>query len=41
MKKGKLKLPIPNDHGSDISIGLLSRLLRRAGVTEEEWEEVS
>lgn len=38
MLKGKLKLILPNPHRSDVSAGLLVRLLRQAGVTNEEWE---
>lgn len=37
MIKGNLVLTIPNPHHGDIGVGLLSRILRRAGVTEEEW----
>ena len=32
-------ITIPNPHGKDIGIGLLSRILRQAGVTRSEWEE--
>lgn len=28
---------IPNPHRSDISVDLLQRIIRRAGVTREEW----
>jgi hypothetical protein len=35
--KGNLVLTIPNPHRRDIGVALLSRILRRAGVTEEEW----
>jgi len=37
MKKGALKVRIPNPHGSDIGIELLSRILHQAGISEEEW----
>jgi hypothetical protein len=37
MIKGNLVLTIPNPHRRDIGVALLSRILRRAGVTEEEW----
>ena len=40
MKKGRRKVHIPNPHGSDIGIELLSRLLRQAGISEEEWMRV-
>jgi len=37
MKKGKLVVIIPNKHESVIGVGFLKRLLRQAGITEEEW----
>ena len=37
MIKGDLVLTIPNPHRRDIGVGLLSRILRRAGISEEEW----
>lgn len=33
-------LTIPNPHGKDIGIGLLTRVLRQAGVTRAKWEKV-
>lgn len=39
MKKGKLKLRIPNPHGSDLSGELIARVLRQAGISEEEWDK--
>ena len=39
MIKGGLVLTIPNPHRRDIGVALLSRILRRAGVTKEEWLE--
>ncbi len=39
MRRGGRRLPIPNPHrGGDIAAGLLSRILREAGITEEEWD---
>jgi predicted RNA binding protein YcfA (HicA-like mRNA interferase family) len=38
MKKGKLKIHIPNPHKKDISSGLLSEILRQAGIPKSEWE---
>jgi len=29
---------LPNPHRGDISVALLSRLLRQANVSQEEWE---
>jgi hypothetical protein len=28
---------IPNPHGADISVDLLARILRQAGISREEW----
>ena len=39
MIKEGLVLTIPNTHRGDIGVALLSRILRRAGVTKEEWLE--
>ncbi len=33
----KLKLRIPNPHGGDISAGLLSNILRQAGIKSRDW----
>lgn len=38
MVRGRLKLFLPNPHGGELSTGLVTRLLREAGVSEEEWE---
>ncbi len=40
MTRGRLKLFLPNPHGGELSTGLVTRLLREAGVSEEEWEQV-
>ena len=37
MIKGNLVLTVPNPHRRDIGVALLSRILRRAGITKEEW----
>jgi len=39
MKKGALKLRLPNPHQQDISVDLLKRLLRQGSIKEEEWEQ--
>ena len=39
MIKGNLVLTIPNPHRRDIGVALLSRILRRTGITKEEWLE--
>ena len=38
MVRGQLRLVIPNIHGSEIGPDLLSRILRQAGISREEWE---
>jgi len=40
MVKGDLKLFIPNPHRGDIGRGLLSRILRQAGINRQEWERL-
>jgi hypothetical protein len=37
MIRGTMKLKIPNVHEGDIGPGLLSRILRQAGISREEW----
>lgn len=39
MMRGELVLTIPNPHRRDIGVALLSRILRRAGISKEEWLE--
>jgi len=39
MRRGELTVILPNPHGGDISVGLLRRFLRQAGVTPEEWDD--
>lgn len=39
MKKGELKVHIPNKHKSDISVGLVSEILRQAGIKKEKWDK--
>ena len=39
MISGNLVLTIPNPHRREIGAPLLSRILKRAGVTKEEWLE--
>lgn len=36
--KGTLRLILPNLHGGDIDRALLSRILKQAAVSREEWE---
>lgn len=37
MRRGEVTVIIPNPHEGDIGVGLLSLLLRQAGVSREEW----
>ena len=37
MLKGHLRLTIPNPHKQKISVDLLTRILRQAGIQREEW----
>lgn len=39
MIRGNLVLAIPNPHRREIGVPLLSRILKRAGVSKEEWLE--
>ena len=39
MIRGSLRLTIPNPHREKIGIDLLTRILRQAGLTKEEWIE--
>ena len=38
MIRGEFTIRVPNPHQGDISRGLLSRILRQAGVSKEDWE---
>jgi hypothetical protein len=40
MVRGQLRLVIPNVHAADIGIPLLTRILRQAGISRDEWESV-
>lgn len=37
MINGDLVTTIPNPHEGDISMDLLTRILRQAGISREEW----
>ena len=39
MVKGNLVLTIPNPHQREIRVALLSRILKRAGITRKQWLE--
>ena len=38
--KGELRLTIPNPHQGDISLGLLAKILKAAGISRREWEKL-
>jgi len=38
MQRGDVTITIPNPHRGDVSRDLLSRILRQAGISREEWE---
>lgn len=40
MVRGDVTVRVPNPHQGDISKELLSRILRQAGVSKDEWEQI-
>jgi hypothetical protein len=40
MKRGALKVRIPNPHGRDISMPLQKEILRQANIDESAWEKM-
>lgn len=40
MKKGSLKVRIPNKHQGDISAALVNEILRQAGIDKNEWDKL-
>ena len=40
MKRGELKIHIPHKHKGEISIGLVSEILRQAGIDKVEWDKL-
>jgi len=40
MTKDDIYLIIPNPHKGDISVGLLSRLLKQGRISKSAWEKV-
>jgi predicted RNA binding protein YcfA (HicA-like mRNA interferase family) len=37
MIRSEIRLTLPNPHRQDIGVDLLSRILKQAGITREEW----
>jgi predicted RNA binding protein YcfA (HicA-like mRNA interferase family) len=40
MIKGSQKIRIPNPHVSDISASLVKEIIRQAGISSQEWDNV-
>ena len=40
MVRGVVRLTIPNPHHGDISGAFLARILKQAGISREEWEQL-
>jgi predicted RNA binding protein YcfA (HicA-like mRNA interferase family) len=40
MERGATQVVIPNPHQGDIGRGLLASVLKQAGISREEWEEL-
>ena len=40
MSRGLVEVHIPNPHGSDISIGLLQKILKQAEISRDEWLDI-
>jgi predicted RNA binding protein YcfA (HicA-like mRNA interferase family) len=40
MLKDDVTLTIPNPHAKDIGRELLARILRQAGISREQWEQL-
>jgi predicted RNA binding protein YcfA (HicA-like mRNA interferase family) len=37
MRRGTLTLIVPNEHQGDLTVDLLVRILKQAGISREEW----
>jgi len=40
MVRGQFRLTIPNPHQGDISKALLTKILKQANISREEWEKL-
>lgn len=38
MEREQLRIYIPNPHRGDIGVAFLSRIIKQAGISREEWE---
>jgi predicted RNA binding protein YcfA (HicA-like mRNA interferase family) len=41
MIRDSLKIHIPNPHGRDVSKYLLSEILRQAGISKRDWNDLN
>ena len=41
MIRGERRLTLPNPHKKEIQVDLLSRILRQADISREEWLKIS
>ena len=39
--RADVRLVLPNPHRGEIGVDLLSRILRQAGISRDQWQEVS
>jgi predicted RNA binding protein YcfA (HicA-like mRNA interferase family) len=40
MRRGNVRVRVPNPHGGDVTPGLLRQILKQAGVSDEEWRNL-
>jgi hypothetical protein len=40
MEKGSLRVRVPNPHEGAVARDLLGRILRQAGISRDEWEQL-
>lgn len=40
MRKGSLRITVPNPHAGAIDPGLIRRILQQAGISVEEWNKI-
>ena len=40
MEQGERRLPIPNPHGGDLDWTLTKRIMKQAGISQQEWDAV-
>lgn len=40
LKKGSLKIHIPSKHKGDIGAGLVTEILRQAGIDKRDWDKL-